>query len=299
MATFASLKDKNDSLVVVARDLLVLAGIWGEVEIPDKLTDANGALIALPEGWKSAGEISRENAELAGNGSTENITGYGSLVPRRVIKTEESMRLSFNSQELRKLNYELFFGQDLTDTTVDESGEWRAYKSAAADIIYYSIILIGRDGSVGKELFPYYILPKVSVSSSGSISLGMARAMEFPIALDAYEDESFGPDGSYVAYGMAGTGNLELARAGGFAAPVTAISLLPATVSVAVGATTTLTVQDQDNGPITSGVQFTSSDPTKATVSAAGVVTGVATGSATITATYDGKTDTTTVTVTA
>lgn len=299
MATFASLKDKNDSLVIVARDLLVLAGIWGEVTIPDKLTDSNGSLISLPAGWKSAGEISRENTELAGNGSTESINGYGSLVPRRVIKTEESMRLSFNSQELRKLNYELFFGQDLSDTTVDEDGEWRAYKSAAADIIYYSIILIGRDGTVGKELFPYWILPKVGVSSSGSIGLGMAKALEFPIALDAYEDQDFGPTGSYVAYGMAGSGSLELAAASGFAVPVTSIALTPATASVAVGATQTLTVADQDSHPITSGVTFVSSDPTKATVSAAGVVTGVAAGTTTITATYQGKTDTSAITVTA
>lgn len=297
MVTFASLKDKKDSLVIVPRDLLVLAAPWG-TEIPDKLTDASGALIALPDGWDTAGEISRENAELSGNGSTENITGYGSLVPRRVIKTEESMKFNFKSQECRKLNYSMFFGSDMSDVHVDASGEWRAYKSANADILYYSIILLGRDGSVGKELFPYWIFPKMSVSSSGSISLGMAAALEFPISLDAYEDEDFGPDGAYVAFGQAGAGNLAIAAASGFAAPVTAIVVTPATASVAVGATTTLSVEDQDGTPILAGVTFTSSDPTKATVSSAGVVTGVAAGSSTITATYQGHTDTCEVTVT-
>lgn len=49
----------------------------------------------------------------------------------------------------------------------------------------------------------------------------------------------------------------------------------------------------------TNGVMWTSSDPTVATVSAAGVVTSVAAGTATITATYDknGQTDTCAVTV--
>jgi uncharacterized protein YjdB len=49
----------------------------------------------------------------------------------------------------------------------------------------------------------------------------------------------------------------------------------------------------------TNGVKWTSSDPTKATVSSAGVVTGVAAGSATITATFEatGGTDTIAVTV--
>lgn len=297
MVTFASLKDKKDSLVIVPRDLLVLAAPHG-TEIPDKLTDESGALIALPDGWDTAGEISRENAELSGNGSTENITGYGSLVPRRVIKTEESMKFNFKSQECRKLNYSMFFGSDMSYVHVDASGEWRAYKSANADILYYSIILLGRDGSVGKELFPYWIFPKMSVSSSGSISLGMAAALEFPISLDAYEDEDFGPDGAYVAFGQAGTGNLAIAAASGFAVPVTEIVVTPATASVAVGATTTLAVEDQDGTPILAGVTFTSSDPTKATVSSAGVVTGVAAGSSTITATYQGHTDTCAVTVT-
>jgi hypothetical protein len=49
----------------------------------------------------------------------------------------------------------------------------------------------------------------------------------------------------------------------------------------------------------TNGVKWSSSDPTKATVSSAGVVTGVAAGSATITATFEGNgnTDTCAVTV--
>ena len=49
----------------------------------------------------------------------------------------------------------------------------------------------------------------------------------------------------------------------------------------------------------TNGVKWSSSDPTKATVSSAGVVTGIAAGSATITATYEatGGTDTCAVTV--
>lgn len=298
--TFASLKDKDDQLVIIPRNLAVLARPWNQgPPIPEKITDENGLIALRPFGFRSAGEISREKSEIGGDSKTESVQGYGSMVARRVVKTEESMRLSFQTQELKKLNYEMFFAENLQNIVVDENGEWRFYKSAASDILYWTIMLIGMDGSLAKPIFPYWIFPKMTASQAGSVSLGMSKELGFPINLDAYEDSDFGPDGAYVAIGQAGSGNLEIARAAGFGVPVTEITVTPATVSVAVGATSTLTVADQDAEALTSGLTFTSSDPTKATVSAGGVVTGVAAGTSTITATYEGLTDTCVVTVTA
>lgn len=87
------------------------------------------------------------------------------------------------------------------------------------------------------------------------------------------------------------------------AAPtVTSIALSPSTSSVLVGATQALTVtasySNSTNGALTSGVNFTSSSTSIASVSSAGVVTGVGAGTATITATASGKSATATVTVT-
>lgn len=77
---------------------------------------------------------------------------------------------------------------------------------------------------------------------------------------------------------------------------VTALSVLPTTATIAVGAAETIvpTVTPSTFTNIT----WSSSDETKATVSNAGVVTGVGAGTATITATAGGKTATCTVTVT-
>jgi uncharacterized protein YjdB len=71
--------------------------------------------------------------------------------------------------------------------------------------------------------------------------------------------------------------------------------------SVAHGSTTALALEDNngDNRAGDSLVTWTSSDQTKATVDANGVVTGVAAGTATITAVTDGTiTKTKTITVT-
>lgn len=82
---------------------------------------------------------------------------------------------------------------------------------------------------------------------------------------------------------------------------VDSVSIAPATVSIAVAATSQLTATALPSGA-SQAVTWSSSDPTKATVSSTGLVTGVAIGSAVITATSVSdptKTATRNVTVTA
>ena len=79
------------------------------------------------------------------------------------------------------------------------------------------------------------------------------------------------------------------------------ITLDPATVSIAVAATQQLTPTILPADATEAGVNWSTSDATKATVSSTGLVTGVAAGTATITATAkdgSGKTATRLVTVT-
>jgi uncharacterized protein YjdB len=83
--------------------------------------------------------------------------------------------------------------------------------------------------------------------------------------------------------------------------PVASVTVTPQNPTVRVSETTQLAAETRDaNGAVLTGrmVTWSSSDLTKATVSATGVVTGVAAGTATITATSEGRTGTTTVTVT-
>ncbi len=82
--------------------------------------------------------------------------------------------------------------------------------------------------------------------------------------------------------------------------PVASLTVTPQAASIIVGATRqlTVTVSDADGNPLTGRtVVWTSSDPTRATVSTSGLVTGVAVGSATVTATCEGKSASAEVTV--
>lgn len=84
--------------------------------------------------------------------------------------------------------------------------------------------------------------------------------------------------------------------------PVATVSLAPATASLPVGGTTslTITVRDASNAVLTGrSVTWTSSNPAVATVSASGVVSGISAGGPVeITATSEGKSGTAQVTVT-
>jgi hypothetical protein len=84
--------------------------------------------------------------------------------------------------------------------------------------------------------------------------------------------------------------------------PVATVAVTPGAPSLAVGATQQFTATTSDAlGNVLTGrvVTWTSSDPTKVSVSSAGLATAVAAGSATITATSEGKTGSATATVTA
>lgn len=97
-----------------------------------------------------------------------------------------------------------------------------------------------------------------------------------------------------LAVGLAGCHGSSSAR-------LSSITAAPASPTVAVGATdqVTLTATNSDGQtvPVPSGVTYTSSAPSVATVSATGLVTGVAPGTATITATASGFTSSVTIEV--
>jgi hypothetical protein len=84
---------------------------------------------------------------------------------------------------------------------------------------------------------------------------------------------------------------------------VASIAAVANPTSIAVGATSTLTVtatlSDESTSDVTADATYSSSDEAVATVAADGTVTAVAEGTATITVSYQGKSTTVGVTITA
>ena len=127
---------------------------------------------------------------------------------------------------------------------------------------------------------------EVQFIQDNTVFKGKMRADGVPVIAEAF-----------VAINIAGsTPATSLVFAGDTANTVAGI-LMPATASVASGATITLPVTLMPFG-VEADVSWESATTAKATVSNTGVITGVATGSSVITATAGGKTATCTVTVT-
>lgn len=211
-----SLKDKTDGLVNVVGDVAVLVAPYGAT-VPTKLsTGAGGELTALPAGFVSVGEIAqKDGVKITPDTKTQEILGYGSLAPRRIVKTGESVELQLSPQEARNINFAMFWGTNPEDTVVDPvTGEYQILKSAnAGKIQYYSVILVGQDENEFGFVHPYWIFPKMSVTKSDSFSLQMDQEVTYPITLTAFEDKAYG---GYVAVGACGAGSAAMNADAGF-----------------------------------------------------------------------------------
>ncbi|AYR03170.1 major tail protein [Gordonia phage Octobien14] len=209
-----SLKDKNDGLVVMARDAAVIATPYGVGSIPTKLTGPGGNLISLPSNWDSFGELDQQaGISITPDVQTANVDGYGSTGPRRTVKTGESVTLAFAAQESRNLVLSAFWDLDLDNTVADSNGEWQAKKSYTSDMKLWSLILLGADQNEFGDVYPYWIFPKVMVTQTDAVTLGTDSALVYPFTFQAFEDESFG---GFMAIGSAGPGQAGVNAAAGF-----------------------------------------------------------------------------------
>lgn len=141
---------------------------------------------------------------------------------------------------------------------------------------------------------PGYLVIRVDGDNANSPAAANGDLVSvYKVMTDGYAETITGEEAFRYTITFLPQGDLAVRTVVGGTTPVT-----PSTLAVAVGASERLTATVGGRN-YTNGVKWSSSDPTKASVSSAGVVTGVAAGSATITATYEatGNTDTTAVTV--
>lgn len=301
IALFQQMKDKQDPLVLAPLNSLVFAHKWsiGATYIPQNICDpTTGALLPLPQGWMTLGELQKKaGVDMTPDKKTSDVEGLGSLPARRTITTSEGMAIDFTAQEWRKVNHELYYGADLSDTYANSKGEWRGHKMVQSTSDYWSLIVLAFDGIPGSEIWPYWIYPKLASTKSGKMSLADGSEIAFPSTLTCYQDSSYvssdGVVGPFYDFGVAGVGNIPLAKLGGYM-QVTAITVSPAsaTLTHSPAQTTQLKVTDSNGRDVTAWSTFSSGTPADATVDNTGLVTAVATGSSVITASYtpDGAT---------
>lgn len=255
MTDVATLKDAQDSLVAVPLDLILLLAPYG-TEIPASLAETDGDLAELPDPWDTVGEVQKAaGVSLTPDITTADIEGYGSLGARRTIVTKEAFSLDATLQEyLRRLNFELYYRTKMNETVPDATtGEIRTIKPNNSGIIYYSGILIATDGALGEEVYPYWILPRISVTKTGALSLKMDAEMATPVTLSVYPQRQradWATPGPF-AFGVTGKGWKALVDDGntGFTSAVNEVQVVTIT-GAPTGGTFTLTYAGQTTAAI-------------------------------------------------
>lgn len=295
--TLLELKGKNDALVMNARDWAVLAHVWepGCPYMPANLTDASGILQDLPTGWNQIGEIQKAaGVNITPDTQTSPIEGYGSSNPRRTLVTSETFAIDFYAQEWRKQNLSMWHNTDLSSVNATPGQGFKARKTSQLGLQYYSILLLGLDGTPGNEIYIWFEFGKTAVTQRQAMAGQQNAELGMPLTLNVFEDSEWG---ALYDFGVAGPGFDDIAVDAGFLSAATSITVHPSTADLLADELLQLTVIDNNGQNRTAECTFESATPAAATVSTSGLVTGVATGSAVITATLDALTDTCTVTL--
>lgn len=298
MSEFYTIKDAQADLAVAPLNLTVLLAPYSVDPALTLESPVDGSLV-IPPGYKSVGHFEKQAGLVLGNEfDSKDIEAYGEPEPIRTIINKRTTTFEFSMFQNQRNVLELVWAEDYSNVEPSEFGGIVLEAPKVPKNIYYRAILVGLDDRNDKEVWVYWLLPKVKLDRLDNQTLNDDNVLEYKPTLKAFRDETAGYS---VAQGFAGPGWREIVNTAGFGANLTELSITPASIEVTASAGATHTAQllvEGNNGiNYTSDCVFASSDPTKATVSRSGLVTGVAEGAAVITAVRGDKQAVATVTV--
>lgn len=299
MTDFYTIKDAQADLAIAPLNLTVLLAPYSTTPALTLESAVDGSL-TIPPGYKSVGHFEKQAGLTLGNEfDSKDVEAYGEPEPIRTIINKRSTTFDFSMFQNQRNVLELIWTEDFSDVQPSAFGGIVLEAPKTPKNIYYRAILVGMDDRENRELWVYWLLPKVKLEKIDNQTLNDDNVIEYKPTLKAFRDDTVGYS---VAQGFAGPGWRDIVATAGFGSALTAISATPATTTVTaatgVGHTVQLLVEGDNGINYTPDAKFVSSAPDKATVSASGLVTGVAAGSATITVTKGALTDTVAVTVT-
>lgn len=300
MTDFATLKDAQADLAFAPLNLTVLLAPYSATPAETLESAVDGSL-DVPAEYVSVGHFQKAAGLTIGTDmQSQDIEAYGEADPIRTIISRRKTTFDFSMYQNQRNVLELMWTQDYSGVTPSDFGGVVLEAPATPKNKYYRAVLLGQDDRDGRDIWVYWLMPKVKLESVDSQSLNDDNVIEYRPTLVAFKDDTLGYS---VAQGFAGPGWRDVLHLSGFGDALTAIEATPETVSVTVATginhTKQLTVTGDNGINYTGDVTYTSSAPDKATVSSTGLITGVSAGSATITAKKGALTDTVAVTVTA
>lgn len=289
--TLTALKAAQLGLLLKPLDAAVFIAPWLTAP-PTAFTDSSSILQPLPAGYQSVGVIDKKSGITFARAITDApIQSYGYLQPTRDDITDDITTIEFEPQQTNAMTLSLTTSAAINSITANSSsGEVIFAQPLDEEITYYSMIVIGKDGSDSKPVYIYKIMPKVAITKYGGETWTPTTLKSQKLTATAFPDSTLG---YAVAHGFGGTGWTAQLVNTGISYTISAITVAPATISVShtASAQAPLVVMDQFGGAVASNsngaLTFASGTPATATVnSTTGVITPVAAGTTVITATW-------------
>lgn len=196
ITTLAAAKDKQDSLILSALNCAVFVKEY-DGTFPERFTDEEGKLLKL-EGFKSIGEFQKDaGVGLSFSRDVDGPEGYGSKGKRRYIVSNEGLTLSVTAQETRLNTIDIVY--DVNTQALVKNGKGNqadggfiAKKNQGTRLPEYTVVVIGLDGLPGQEIYPLWIVPKMTMTAADDISLSDSGAIEYGLKFEASEDATYG-----------------------------------------------------------------------------------------------------------
>lgn len=287
MTDFYSFTDTVADLTFAALNCNVLFAPQ-TVDPVTTLESAEDGSLDIPEEYKTVGYFEKKaGLKLSNKIDSTDIEAYGEPEPIRTIISKRTTSFDFSMYQNQKSTLELWWATNLDSLQASDFGGIVVEAPPVPKNIYYRCIIVGLDDRNDRDIYTYWLLPKVKLSDLDNQSLNDDGVIEYHPTLTAFKEPSLGYS---VAQGFAGPGWRDLVHLTGFAPVPGALTVTPGTSSITAASGEGHTVQllvTGDNGiNYTPDATYVSATPSKATVSASGLVTGVASGSSVITASY-------------
>ncbi|CAN5147319.1 hypothetical protein BH11ACT6_BH11ACT6_34930 [soil metagenome] len=296
---FDNALNRQSSLEFAALQYLVIAKPyssprWGKFEDPA----TGGVRAASWVGTTSIGNMAKSDGFGLNHAiSTTKVKTHGMAGPSRIIPFERELVFPVMAQQTMKLSLEWFFGLDLSGVTPSAQ---RGIEFDIPDIPVgkpYRVAFVLRDSYDGLDHFIAYKGNKVQVDKVKAIKGADNDIIGYGMDLIPLTDDGATSPLTYEEFGP-GFKLLQERTDTGFYT-LSALTVNPGgAVALSVGTPTQqLAITDNNSIDRTNVCTYSTSDPTKATVTPGGLVERVSAGSATITAAFRGVSVTKAVTV--
>lgn len=191
---FSAIKAASDSPSMVRKALEVITFLAPmNAELPPTITDQNGALKSLPEGWLPAGVITPDGLTFGGDVEKQEVEALGYATPVRtdVTKAPKTISVTFLESYRRPL-MELIYGMDLSEVTQGANGELVFDELPIPQAIEYRLLTIARDGAGNAMWIDGRGYGRVKLASIPEETWTSDNPMQYPVEFDVLIDENLG-----------------------------------------------------------------------------------------------------------